>query len=138
MSVGRLKNLNLLIEFSNSIFIKSLLCFFYFKLFICYPDVKRLRFFRGFTPWTATSPHTAQKMKLSIKDFSSKCDQIRRKLRIWSHLLEKSLKENFIFLCTVSDEPIAELATPRDPHLHFTTFENSIVVQKRTLVNLLE
>ena len=28
---------------------------------------------------------TAQKMKFSIKDFFSKCDQIRRKLRIWSH-----------------------------------------------------
>ena len=40
---------------------------------------------------------TAQKMKFSIKDFSRKCDQIRRKLRIWSHLLEKSLIENFIF-----------------------------------------
>ena len=40
---------------------------------------------------------TAQKMKLSIKDFFSKCDQIRRKLRIWSHLLEKFLMENFIF-----------------------------------------
>ena len=39
-------------------------------------------------------------MKLSIKDFSSKFDQIRRKLRIWSHLLKKSLIENFIF-CTV-------------------------------------
>ena len=38
---------------------------------------------------------TAQKMKFSIKDFSRKCDQIRRKLRIWSHLLEKSLMENF-------------------------------------------
>ena len=36
-------------------------------------------------------------MKFSIKDFSRKCDQIRRKLRIWSHLLEKSLMENFIF-----------------------------------------
>ena len=33
----------------------------------------------------------------SIKDFISKCDQIRRKLRIWSHLLEKTLMENFIF-----------------------------------------
>ena len=43
---------------------------------------------------------TAQKMKFSIKDFSSKCDQIRRKLRIWSHLLEKFLMENFIF-CAV-------------------------------------
>ena len=36
-------------------------------------------------------------MKFSIKDFFSKCDQIRRKLRIWSHLLKKSLMENFIF-----------------------------------------
>ena len=43
---------------------------------------------------------TAQKMKLSIKDFFSQCDQIRRKLRIWSHLLKKSLMENFIF-CAV-------------------------------------
>ena len=32
---------------------------------------------------------------------SSKCDQICRKLRIWSHLLKKSLMENFIF-CAVS------------------------------------
>ena len=39
----------------------------------------------------------AQKMKFSIKDFSSKCDQIRSFLRIWSHLLKKSLIENFIF-----------------------------------------
>ena len=37
-------------------------------------------------------------MKFSIKDFFSKCDQIRRKLRIWSHLLKKSLLENFIFV----------------------------------------
>ena len=36
-------------------------------------------------------------MKFSIKGFFSKCDQIRRKLRIWSHLLKKSLMENFIF-----------------------------------------
>ena len=43
---------------------------------------------------------TLQKMKFSIKDFSRKCDQIHMKLRIWSHLLEKSLMENFIF-CAV-------------------------------------
>ena len=36
-------------------------------------------------------------MRFSIKDFSSKCDQIRSFLRIWSHLLKKSLMENFIF-----------------------------------------
>ena len=29
-----------------------------------------------------------------------KCEQIRRNLRIWSHLLKKSLMENFIF-CAV-------------------------------------
>ena len=43
--------------------------------------------------------NTAQKMRFSIKDFFSKCDQICRKLRIWSHLLKKPLVENFIF-CT--------------------------------------
>ena len=42
----------------------------------------------------------AQKMKFSIKDFFSKCDQIRRKLQIWSHLLRKSFMENFIFCAT--------------------------------------
>ena len=40
---------------------------------------------------------TAQKMKFSIKDFFTKCDQIRSFLRILSHLLKKSLMENFIF-----------------------------------------
>ena len=39
-------------------------------------------------------------MKFSIKDLFSKCDQIRSFLHIWSHLLKKSLMENFIF-CAV-------------------------------------
>ena len=43
---------------------------------------------------------TSQKMKFSIKDFFSKCDQIRSFQQIWSHLLKKSLMENFIF-CVV-------------------------------------
>ena len=37
------------------------------------------------------------KMKFSMKDFFSKCDQICRKLKIWSHLLKKSLMGNFSF-----------------------------------------
>ena len=37
------------------------------------------------------------KNELSIKDLSSKCDQIRRKLPIWPDLLEKCLMKNFIF-----------------------------------------
>ena len=41
-----------------------------------------------------------KKMKFSIKDFLSKCDQIRSFLQIWSHLRKKSLMENFIF-CAV-------------------------------------
>ena len=41
-----------------------------------------------------------KKINFSIKNSFSKCDQIRRKLRIWSHLLKKSLMENTIF-CTV-------------------------------------
>ena len=44
--------------------------------------------------------YSAKKMKFSIKDFFSKCEQIRRKLQIRSHLLKKSFMENFIF-CAV-------------------------------------
>ena len=40
---------------------------------------------------------TAQKMKFSIIHFFSKCDRIRRKLWIWSHLVKISLTENFNF-----------------------------------------
>ena len=49
-----------------------------------------------------TAFNTAQKMKFSIKELFSKCDQIRTKLRIWLHLMKKSLMENFFFLCSVS------------------------------------
>ena len=38
------------------------------------------------------------KNEVSVKDFFSKCDQIRKKLLIWSHLLKKSIIENFIFV----------------------------------------
>ena len=40
---------------------------------------------------------TAQRMKFSIKNFFGKCDQIPIFLLGWSHLLKKSLMENFIF-----------------------------------------
>ena len=40
---------------------------------------------------------TAKKMKFSIKDFFSKCTQIRNFLRVRSHLLEKSSIQNFNF-----------------------------------------
>ena len=36
-----------------------------------------------------------------MKGFFSKCDQIRSFLRIWSHLLNKSLMENFTFRAVI-------------------------------------
>ena len=42
-------------------------------------------------------------MKFSIKNFISKCDQIRSFLRSWSHSLKETLMENFIFLCSVGN-----------------------------------
>ena len=47
---------------------------------------------------------TAQKMQFSNKDFFIKCDQIRSFLRIWSHLLKKSLIKYFIF-CAMWGDP---------------------------------
>ena len=54
--------------------------------------------------------YTAQ--KFFIKDFFSKCDQIRIKLPIWSHLLKNPLMENFIIcaaLCFASKEIISQV-----------------------------
>ena len=43
----------------------------------------------------------AQKMKFSINNFFSKCDQICSFLGIWSHLLKKSFMKNFIFCAVI-------------------------------------
>ena len=58
-----------------------------------------------------TSSHCTK--MFSKKDFFSKCGKIRRKLRIGSHLMKKSLMKNLIFcavslLKTDSVKPIAE------------------------------
>ena len=46
-------------------------------------------------------------MKISIKDFISKSDQIRSFLLIWSHLLKKFLMENnFIFYAVLINRSI--------------------------------
>ena len=39
-------------------------------------------------------------MTFFIKELCSNCDQIRSFLRIWSHLLLKSLMKNSVFLCS--------------------------------------
>ena len=51
--------------------------------------------------WNVTI--TAQKIKFFITDFFSKCDQICSFLRIWSHLLKKSVMEKFIFCLVYCD-----------------------------------
>ena len=48
-------------------------------------------------------------MKFSIKDFFSKCDQIRSFPRIWSYLLKKSLMENFIFCAVFQVSSISQV-----------------------------
>ena len=44
-------------------------------------------------------------MSFFIKDFFSKCDQICSLLWIWSHLLKKSLMEDFTFCAVQKDIP---------------------------------
>ena len=48
--------------------------------------------------WTYT---LHRKLKFSITDFFSKCDQIWSFLQIWSHLLKKSVIDNFMFWTVV-------------------------------------
>ena len=57
-----------------------------FLIFTCFT------WFKKYAPHKKYGNLTLQKkIKFSIKDFLSKCDQIRKKLRILSHLLKKSL-----------------------------------------------
>ena len=65
---------------------------------------------------TGHESDTAQKMKFSIKDFFSKCDQIRRKLQICSHLLKKCLIENFVFFAVRSNIHRASWVAKRCKH----------------------
>ena len=70
------------------------------QVFFCeFCEILKTFFLTNHLRWLLLDLKTyiVQKMKFSIEDFFSKCDQIRRKLRIWSHLLKKSLTENFIF-----------------------------------------
>ena len=64
-------------------------------------------------------------MKFSIRDCSSKCDQICSFLRSWSHLLEKSLMENFIFCAVMS------------LHIAIQKFHSSILSTTNCMIYLL-
>ena len=49
-------------------------------------------------------------MKFSIKDFFSKCDQIRKELQIWPGLLKKTLMKTS-FLVQYSSDKSQQLTT---------------------------
>ena len=72
-------------------------------------------------------------MKFSIKDFFSKCDEIRRKLRIWSHLLKKSLIEKFIFCAVVPVPDVAKLVS--DFKLKSELFDSHFATQCLSVKN---
>ena len=65
------------------------------------------------------------KNEFSIKDFLSKCDQIRSFLRIWSHLQKKSLMENLFFVQWIVN----------DSKLSFNHHLVPLALMKRTLYN---
>ena len=69
--------------------------------------------------------YTAQKMKFSIKDFFSKCDQIGIFLRIWSDLLKKPLMENFIFGAVISLKKSSHLLSVRTKNRQNLAVNNS-------------
>ena len=69
-------------------------------------------------------------MKFSIKDFSSRCDQIGSFLRIWLHLLEKSLMENFIFIFIISSSLCSAI------YLSTTTHKRTSKIKHHKIKNL--
>ena len=77
-------------------FVKIAVIFFMIGLFF-------LIFYFNLRVSIVSARHTAQKMKFSIKDFFSKCGQIRSFLQICSHLLKKFLMENIIFCAVTID-----------------------------------
>ena len=82
----------------------------------------------------------AQKMKFSIKYFFSKCDQIRNFLRIWSHLLNKYIMENFIFCARIvfaSSEQLFNKTLHKNDYLIKKQLDRYLRVQKVNSKNII-
>ena len=78
-------------------------------------------------------------MKFFIKDFFSKCDQILRKLRIWSHLLKKSLMENSIFCEVLISDMITDMYKNnffRDFEKRNPVIQNPMMIEQCTFAKL--
>ena len=81
---------------------------------------------------------TAQKIEFSIKDFFSKYDQIRRKLRIWSRLLKKCWKENFIFSTVRGIWRIPHLYSVKDNLKKHLSFWKKTIRANETVYDILQ
>ena len=95
---------------------------------------------RGHKAPTIRNDDTGQKMRFFIKDFFNKCDQIRRKLRIWSRLLKKSSMKNFFVQCEVSTTqrpliPTSDLSKKRSKPNPKSTKQISILEEKFLICN---
>ena len=64
-----------------------------------------------------------KKWSFPLRISSSKCDQIRSFLWIWSHLMKKSLMENFIFCSVIG--PLLRRQTDVNSHKLQYPFQNS-------------
>ena len=73
-------------------------------------------------------------MKFYIQAFFSKCDQIRRKLWIWLHLLKKSLMKNFIF-CAVN---VSFLVKSNLHDWAFISFETFVCISFRKIAKFVK
>ena len=80
--------------FSIKHFFKKMQQYEYFCLCCLFYWIN-LKYHSNWLLWIWTS--TEKKMEFSKKNFFSKCDQIRRKLRVWSYIIKKPLMENLIF-----------------------------------------
>ena len=73
--------------------------------------------------------HKNQRFPLRI--FFSKCDQIYRRLRIWSTFLEKSLMKNLFFVQLPYLKKIQQLYKSREVHLAFCWYYHLFLLEVR-------
>ena len=76
-----------------------------------------------YVQWISVNKNVSFKLSTSqkVKEFFSKCDQICSFLQIWSHLLKKSLMENFLF-CAVQMK-IGKLNFPQNLEINFNDLQ---------------
>ena len=79
----------------------------------------------------------AQRIKISIKDFFSTCDQIRIFLRTWSHLMKKSFKENFVLSCSEKRKVSSSKPWILHPFLLSTNYWHSLILVLSVSLNLI-